>query len=105
MGDAFTAHVLVQFRILIVIYCLISLNTPAFFVAYGIGRPGINALTAVLGGCLTVGLIFMWGETFGLLGAAIANSGYLITLVITGYVYWRVNSMGRQRPLAHRSNS
>jgi O-antigen/teichoic acid export membrane protein len=91
MGEAFANHVLVPFRILIVIYAFISLNAPAFFVAYGMGHPGINALTALIGGCSTIGLIFIWGKTLGLLGTALANGGYLITLAITGYVYLRIN--------------
>ena len=91
MGEAFANHVLIPFRVLVVVYALISLNAPAHFIAYGMGNPGINALMGITGGCLTIGLILLWGETLGLLGIALANSGYLITWGIVGYVYWRIN--------------
>jgi O-antigen/teichoic acid export membrane protein len=96
MGAEFAAHVLWSFRILIVIYALISLNAPGYFVAYGMDNPGINALVAILGGCLTIGLILIWGKPFGLLGAALANGGYLITFAISVFVYLRINSTVRQ---------
>lgn len=91
MGEEFANQALLPFRVLIVIYALISLNTPAYFVAYGMGNPGINALMAMLGGCLTIGLILTWGKQLGLLGAALANGGYLITFSITVYVYLLIN--------------
>ena len=87
MGEAFANQVLFSFRALIVIYVLISLSTPAYYVAYGIGKPGINAVVAVTGGCLTIVLILIWGKTLGLLGTALANGGYLFTFAIIGYVY------------------
>jgi O-antigen/teichoic acid export membrane protein len=91
MGAEFTSHVLPSFRVLIVIYALISLNAPAHYVAFGMGKPGINALSGVVGGCLTIALIFVWGKTGSLLGAAFANSGYLVTWAIIGYVYFSLN--------------
>jgi O-antigen/teichoic acid export membrane protein len=103
MGEAFANHVLVPFRILIVIYALISLNTPAFFVAYGLGNPGINALASMVGGCLTIGLILIWGKMLGLLGTVLANGGYLITLAITGYVYLRINWIIKQTSVTTKS--
>lgn len=100
MGEAFANHALIPFRILIVIYALISLNASSFFVAYGMGKPGINALTALVGGCSTIGLILIWGKTLGLLGTVLANGGYLITLAITGYVYLHINWIIRQTSMA-----
>jgi O-antigen/teichoic acid export membrane protein len=99
MGEAFANHVMLPFRILIVLYALISLNAPSFFVAYGMDNPGINALAAIIGGCLTIALILVWGKTLGLLGTVLANGGYLITLAITGYVYLRINKVIRQTSL------
>lgn len=90
MGEAFADHVLVPFRVLIVIYALISLNAPAHFVAYGIGKPGINALFDIAGGCLTISLILILGKPLGLLGATLANGGYLITWGIIGYIYLHI---------------
>jgi O-antigen/teichoic acid export membrane protein len=83
MGEAFTNHILVPFRILILIYALISLNAPAHFIAYGMGLPWINALGSLIGGVLTITLILWLGKSFGLLGVSMANSGYLFIFVLT----------------------
>jgi O-antigen/teichoic acid export membrane protein len=101
MGEEFADQVLLPFQVLIVIYALISLNAPAYFVAYGMGNPGINALIAMLGGCLTIGLILIWGKQLGLLGAALANGGYLITFSITIYVYLLINWTVKQTSTAN----
>jgi O-antigen/teichoic acid export membrane protein len=100
MGDAFANYVLVPFCVLIVIYALISLNAPAYFVANGMGNPGINALAAITGGCLTIGLILIWGKTLGLLGTVLANGGYLITFSITVFVYLRINWTVKQTSIS-----
>ena len=98
LGESFASHVLLPFRILTVIYALISLNAPAHYVAFGIGKPEINALTGIIGGCLTIGLIFAWGRTLGLFGAAIANGGYIVTWAIIGYIYLHLDSVIKQTP-------
>jgi O-antigen/teichoic acid export membrane protein len=98
MGDVFASHALLPFRVLVVIYALISLNAPAHFVAFGIGKPGINALTGIAGGCLTIVLILIWAKTEGLLGAALANGGYLITWAIIGYIHVWLDRAIKQRP-------
>jgi len=100
MGEAFTDHALVPFRVLIVVYALISLNAPAYYVAYGIGAPGINALASIAGGCLTIGMILALGNPLGLIGAAYANAGYLISLAIIGYVYTRLGRLESAASLA-----
>ena len=100
MGEAFAYQVLVPFRVMIVIYALISLNAPAYYIAYGIDKPGINALTTITGGFFTIGLIFIWGRTLGLLGTALANGGYLITWVIIGYVYFQIDMLIKQATTA-----
>ena len=105
MGEEFANHVLTSFRVLIVIYALISLNTTGYFVAYGMGSPGINALVALLGGGLTIALIFMWGGPLGLLGAALANGGYLISLAIVGYVYVRLDWIIQHPPAAPKNQA
>lgn len=99
LGVAFADHVLVPFRILIVVYALISLDAPAYNVATGIGHPGINALTGITGGCLMVVLIFVLGHSLGLLGAALANGAYLVSLFVIGYVYLQINRIIKQTPI------
>lgn len=99
MGEAFADHVLIPFRTLIVIYALISVNAPAHFVAYGVGIPHIPAITAILGGLLTIGLIFLLGSRWGLVGAAIANAGYITTFIQpTGVlIYLRQYRQGKEK--------
>jgi O-antigen/teichoic acid export membrane protein len=104
MGEEFANQVLAPFRALIVIYALISLNAPAYFVANGMGNPGINALAAIIGGCLTIGLILKWGEILGLVGAVLANSGYLITFAITAYVYLNINWIIKQTSMTTKNH-
>ncbi|GAB4501666.1 MAG: hypothetical protein Fur0035_12090 [Anaerolineales bacterium] len=86
LGAENSGHILTPFRILVIIYALISLNTPAYFVAYGLGKPGINAFAALAGGGLTILLIFVWGKAAGLNGAAFANGGFLVSWTIIAYV-------------------
>ena len=86
VGSDFMTHVLVSFRFLIVIYALISIAAPAYHVANGIGVPWINTFGSLFGGVSTIGLIILLGNKSGLLGVAIANSGYLINLVLIIFV-------------------
>ncbi len=106
MGEEFANHTLLSFRVLIVIYALISLSASAYHVAYGVNKPGINALTSILGGCFTIGLIFYLGKSLGLLGAALANGGYLITLITIFYVYFYLNKLTQQKlPITAQNES
>ncbi|MBN2117229.1 MAG: oligosaccharide flippase family protein [Anaerolineales bacterium] len=82
MGELFADQALLPFRILIVIYALISLNAPAYHVANGIGIPWLNALGSLLGGSLTIGLILWLGNMSGLMGVAVANAGYLFNFLL-----------------------
>lgn len=102
LGTDISQHILTPFRILIIVYALISLNTPAYFVAYGLGRPAVNAFAALGGGGLTIFLIFAWGKTAGLDGAAYANSGFFLSWVIIAYVLFTL--FKKTRPSAVYEN-
>lgn len=82
LGADLAAHALTPFRILIVVYAVTALNAPAYHIANGSGFPQIPALGATVGGVLTVLLIRVLGGTWGLTGAAWANTGYWATLLI-----------------------
>lgn len=99
IGNDFATITVAPFQVLIIIYALFSLNAPAYYVAYGMGKPWINALMGIIGGGLTIGLIIIWGKTYGLIGAAYANSGYLVTLIIIRYVYWYIGRIIKQNSM------
>ncbi len=104
MGNAFAEQALAPFRILVLVYAVISINAPAYYVANGIGIPWICALGALVGGGATVGLIIALGHLIGLQGAAWANAGYWLTLVIVFYTGDRLRrslKAQRERPHAH----
>jgi len=87
LGEIVASQILVPFRFLVIIYALISLNAPAHHIAFGIGLPWLNAIASVTGGILTISLILQLGKSFGLLGAAIANAGYLSVYILLIYVF------------------
>jgi O-antigen/teichoic acid export membrane protein len=86
LGTSFAEHALWTFRILVVVYALIALAAPGYHVANGIGYAWVCALGAVLGGAATIGLIFLLGSAFGLVGTAWANAAYCANLAIPIYV-------------------
>lgn len=89
LGSGFAGSVLVAFRILIVVYAIFSINAPAYHVANGIGAAWFCAVSTIIGGSVTIGLILLLGRLYGLNGAAVANAGFLETLGIVAYVFWR----------------
>jgi len=99
MGDAFVNHALIPFRILVVVYAVISVNTPAYYVANGVGIPYLNAIAAIFGGLFTIGLIFWLSPDWGLTGAAIANLGFVTTFVqlIGVSIYLRARRQGKEK--------
>lgn len=82
LGADVASHALAPFRIFVVVYAVISLNAPAYHIANGSGFPWIPALGGLIGGLLTVVLIVLMGRVWGLEGAAWANAGYWVTLLI-----------------------
>lgn len=96
IGEDFTKAVLLPFRILILIYSLISINTPSYFVANGLGLPHLNAISSNLGGLLTILLIFLLGPIWGLAGIAWANCGYFSTIIQTVGIFYNLQNAGRK---------
>jgi O-antigen/teichoic acid export membrane protein len=81
LGFDFANHAIGPLQILIVVYAVFSINAPAYHIANGIGAPWINALLSLLGGAMTIALIVALGRPWGLIGAALANAGYLVVLL------------------------
>jgi O-antigen/teichoic acid export membrane protein len=61
------------FRILILIYGVMSVSAPSFHVANGIDKPWINSLGTLLQGGGVMALIIILGRRYGIEGAAWAN--------------------------------
>jgi O-antigen/teichoic acid export membrane protein len=93
MGPGFMNQTLTVFRILVIIYVLVSVTAPAYHIANGIGLPHLNAITSLSGGILTIALIIFLGGRYGLLGAGIANIGYTTNLLIPAVVHVRLNHL------------
>lgn len=86
IGTDFMEKSLSMFRILIVVYAAFSICTPAYYLANGIGIPWICTVGSLLGGTLTIILIFILGELWQLEGAAWANAGYNVIYIIPLYI-------------------
>jgi O-antigen/teichoic acid export membrane protein len=82
LGPDVAAHALTPFRILVLVYAIVCLNAPGHHIANGSGFPWIPALGGLAGGLLTIMLIIPLGRSWGLAGAAWANTGYWVTLLI-----------------------
>lgn len=69
-------------QIAAIIYALYSVNAPGYFILFSIGEARTNAIVVLLAGVLSLGLIFLGGRQFGLLGAIAGNAGYFGTLYL-----------------------
>jgi O-antigen/teichoic acid export membrane protein len=92
MGTEFMHHSLSMFQILLVGYAIFSVNAPAFFIANGMGSPWVCSMVMILGGSLTIVLIFILGGIWNLNGVAWANWAYIINFMITFYVFWKLKN-------------
>jgi O-antigen/teichoic acid export membrane protein len=93
LGADFMERSLSAFRILILAYCFLTVQAPGFLIANGIGIPWINTCFSIMGGCLTILLIFIFGKIWQLNGAALANFGFIVTLIIPIYVFYKLKSL------------
>jgi len=82
LGAGAAAQVVTPFRILVVVYATIGVFAPAYHVANGTGYPQLPAAGSLVGGTLTIALILALAPTWGLTGAALANAGYLVNVII-----------------------
>jgi len=97
ISTEFMEKSLSMFRILILIYTAFSICTPAYYLANGIGIPWICTIGSILGGTLTIILIFVLGELWQLKGAAWANIGYNVIYIIPLYIIFVI----KHRSLKH----
>jgi O-antigen/teichoic acid export membrane protein len=87
--------VLPAMRILVFIYALRTISTPAFQAVNGMGFPHVTASTALLSGVGTIILIFYWGKLYGLVGAAWANAASLMTVFTFFFILYQLRKKSR----------
>lgn len=95
MGVEFAKQALNPFRVLIVVYALISVSAPAYHIANGIGSPWINAIGSLSGGILSIGLILFLGRNGDLIDVAWANAGYLLNWILPLYIVYKLFTMAK----------
>ncbi|MFW6116415.1 MAG: oligosaccharide flippase family protein [bacterium] len=80
MGRDFADQSGVALSVLALSSYILSFNAVPYHIVNGLGRPDVNAVSAVAGGFLNVGLCLVLIPRLGLLGAAIANLGSMIRI-------------------------
>lgn len=88
IGTDFMEKSLSMFRILILVYAVFSICTPAYFLANGMGMPWICTIGSLLGASSTIILIFILGELWQLKGAALANIAYNVMYIVPLYTFF-----------------
>jgi len=78
MGQTFANQGSSTLSVLALSFYALSFNVVAYHVLNGIGKPEVNAISAVVGGVLNIGLCLILIPQIGILGAAVAN---LISMV------------------------
>ena len=88
----FAQQALELFRVLVFVYMLLALTTPAAQIANGIGLPWINTAGALLGGIGTVLLIIILGRSYGLAGVGWANIASWIKFVVPVFMLLQLSN-------------
>lgn len=83
LGPAHAAQAVPVIQVTALIYGYLGLASLAGCFALGTGRPGLLPAWGLSGSLLTVVSMRFLGEWFGLIGAAWANAGFLLNLVVT----------------------
>jgi O-antigen/teichoic acid export membrane protein len=102
MGPLFAERALPTFRILILVYALVAFGAPAYQITLGIGSPSVAAGLTVAGGLASIALIYILSSALGLAGAALGNSGYLVTLATVVFVIAKLRPVVPDRKTSWR---
>lgn len=90
IGHAVNKGNIFAFQAAAVIYALYSLNAVGYYVLLSLAI-NIGMLIVLASGCLTIALIFVGTNTFGLLGAVLGNLGYLTTWLLLFFAMQKLN--------------
>jgi O-antigen/teichoic acid export membrane protein len=72
----------IALQIAVVIFALYSISAPGYFILFSIGDARTNFIVVLSSAIVSLGLIFLGGWRFGLLGAIAGNAAYLGTLLL-----------------------
>jgi O-antigen/teichoic acid export membrane protein len=93
LGPSLSSATTQAFQIAVVVYAAFSVNVPAYHIANGAGFAWMNAVLGLVGGALTISLIATLVPSMGLNGAALANAGYLLTLLVFVYMVRKLKDL------------
>ncbi|MBD2353381.1 oligosaccharide flippase family protein [Tolypothrix sp. FACHB-123] len=85
LPSTFNKEYIVVFQISALIYLLYSINAVGYYVLFALNLVLFNVFIVISSGLLSLILIFILSIKYGLLGAIIGNSGYLITIILSVY--------------------
>lgn len=85
LGSVPSVDVLLAFRVVVLAYALYSLNAVGFYLCLGLNAAQTCMTIQVASGVVTLALIFIGANQFGLLGAMLGNMGFLITWLMNVY--------------------
>lgn len=77
-----TDQTVLHLKLITLIYTLYSFNAVGFFILYAIKREIINTVVVLFCGLLSLSLITLLTVKYGLTGAVIGNSAYVLTLFL-----------------------
>jgi O-antigen/teichoic acid export membrane protein len=86
MGVEFSLHHSGLFRLLVVAFFILSLNTATYFVLMGLGKVKLVAMTSLCGTAVTLAVAFALIPWMGAPGAAV---GRVVFALITGWIMTR----------------
>ena len=69
--------------ITVVIYFIYSLNSPGYFYLLGQGKAGYTAFIVLISGVISLLLMYVFGNKWGLIGVLAGNMGYILTTYLT----------------------
>lgn len=81
-GQVPDAYVL-AFRAAVVIYALYSVNAVGYYILLAVNKVRANTVLSLAGGSITLVMIALGADWFGLTGAIVGNVGFLLTLSMT----------------------
>jgi O-antigen/teichoic acid export membrane protein len=105
LGDAASRENILGFRIVTIIYTLYSLNAVGYYVLFSVNAVEKSLIIHLFSGVLALLLIAIGSSRFGLIGAALGNSGYLgvwfLTFFAMKYLKIKIKIWGKwfQLPL------
>jgi O-antigen/teichoic acid export membrane protein len=75
----------------VIIYFIYSLNSPGYFYLLGAGKVKVTTSVVLIGGSISLILIYILGVNFKLNGCLLGNIGFLVTIYLTYYALKSVN--------------